>query len=114
MKNEWSDRTIYKLYFIVYNIYHFGIIDMWHYSDGGHSIKFNLLNRDGKMKAIIIDADEYEKIPLTLCDAIWKIANKNCGVKMISRETNEEIDEIHMVGLLIDALRRVLEDAGEK
>lgn len=64
------------------------------------------------MKAIIVKIEDYDTLPYSLCDAIWEIAHKKYGFRMISRETKREIDKDTMVGFLIGIFKTQLEAIG--
>jgi len=65
------------------------------------------------MKAVIIKKEDYEHLPFALCDAIWEIAHRDYGFRMISRETKQEIDKDTMLGIVVDIIKKTLESAEE-
>jgi hypothetical protein len=65
------------------------------------------------MKAVIIKKEDYDALPLLICDAIWELSHRRYGFTMVSRETKREIDKDTLVGVLFTALEKTL-DAAEK
>lgn len=60
-------------------------------------------------KTIIMDMDEYNKLPNVIIANIIRLSKESYGFRMISRETNKEItDAMTIFGLLYSAIEQGL------
>ena len=61
-------------------------------------------------KTVSYSQKEFEALPKKIIDAIIMHTKEGWGCKFISRETEEELGELSIYGLLGDTIRKVLEE----
>ena len=60
-------------------------------------------------KVVVFDEEEYRNLCWEIIQSILLYSKKSYGFKMISRGTNEELEDAAIVGSLVSPIEKVLE-----